>query len=188
MAVARRGGRQELEHVAVVTTNYTKSRGAAKANIRYIQHRAGKEGARVNRTLFGLDGAMGRLQAYRMIDSADHGSVFYRIIISPDPDKEDTREDLRLREVTETTMLALGNHIHKPIAWVGATHADHTDIRHVHVLAVVTGRMPTQVFRSLPQVLIQEATKESLTQRRHLDQALAGKTKEREEAEWEQER
>jgi len=176
--------------VAVVTTNYTKSSGAAKANIRYIQHRKGKEGASVNRTLFGLDGAMGRNDAYRMIDDGEKGSVFYRIIISPDPNKEDTQQDLRLREITEKTMHALEDHIHKHTAWVGAVHADHTQIRHVHVLAVVPGRLPPQDFRSLPQVLIQEATRESLTQRRHLDQALAGKTKEqeREEAEWERER
>src|SRR5216683_6831643 len=130
--------------MAVVTAKYTKSGAGAKATIRYIQHRRGKEGARVNRTLFGLDGAMGRNDAYHMIDSADKGSVFYRIIISPDPEKEDTRQDLHLRDVAESTMLALGNHIHQHIAWVGALHADHTGIRHVHVLAVVTGRLSFQ--------------------------------------------
>src|SRR6266851_1907976 len=176
--------------MAVVTAKYTKSGAGAKATIRYIQHRAGKEGARVNRTLFGLDGAMGRLQAYRMIDSAENGSVFYRIIISPDPAQEDTKQDLRLRDVTEKTMLAFEDHIQKHIAWVGAVHADHTHIRHVHVLAVVTGRMPAQEFRTLPRALIQEATRETLTQRRQLDQGQEGKSKEqeREEAAWERER
>src|SRR6266581_6121077 len=166
-------------HVAVVTAKYTKSRGGAKATIRYIQHRAGKEGARVTRTLFGLDGAMGRTDAYQMIDSAEKGSVFYRIIISPDPANEDTRQDLRLRDITEQTMRAFELHTHKHIAWVGAVHADHTAIRHVHVVAVVPGRLSAQDFRSLPQALIQEATRESLTQRRHLDHGRAAQNKER---------
>ncbi len=177
-------------HVAVVTAKYTKSRGGAKATIRYIQNRRGKEGARVTRTLFGLDGAMGRNDAYRMIDEGEKGSVFYRIIISPDPNKEDTQQDLRLREITEKTMHALEDHIHKHTAWVGAVHADHTQIRHVHVLAVVPGRLPPQDFRSLPQVLIQEATRESHAQRGQLDHVRAAQAKgrEREEDEWERER
>jgi hypothetical protein len=174
--------------VAVVTAKYTKSRGGAKANIRYIQNRRGKEGVRVTRTLFGLDGAMERADAYRMIDSTEKGSVFYRIIISPDPTKEDTKYDLLLREITEMTMHAFEDHIHTHISWVAAVHADHTQIRHVHVLAVVPGRMPAQEFRSLPQVLIQEATRESLTQRRQLDQVLEAEMKEQKEAEWERER
>src|SRR6266704_2823969 len=69
-----------------------------------------------------------------IIDDGEKGGVFYRIIISPDPNKEDTQQDLRLREITEKTMHALEDHIHKHTAWVGAVHADHTQIRHVHVL------------------------------------------------------
>jgi hypothetical protein len=176
---------QIKRNVAVVTANYTKSKEAAKATIRYIQHRTGKAGARVNRTLFGLDGALERNVAYRMIDRADKGSIFYRIIISPDPETEDTRQDLSLRDVTEQTMHALGTHIHQPIAWVAAIHADHTQIRHVHCLAVVTGRIPARDFRALPRVLIQQATHESQAQRRHLDQAREARLKEREEAAWE---
>jgi len=87
-------------------------------------------------------------------------------------------------------MHAFEDHINQHIAWVGAVHADHTAIRHVHVLAVVTGRMPASDFRSLPRALIQEATRESLMQREHLDHALAGKDHEREgeEEAWERER
>ena len=133
---------------------------------------------------------MGRTDAYQMIDSAEKGSVFYRIIISPDPANEDTRQDLRLRDITEQTMHAFELHTHKHIAWVGAVHADHTAIRHVHVVAVVPGRLSAQDFRSLPQALIQEATRESLSQRGQLDQGRAekGKVQEREEDEWERER
>ena len=39
-----------------------------------------------------------------MIDRAEKGSVFFRLVISPDPKKEDKDQDLHLRDVTETTM------------------------------------------------------------------------------------
>ena len=99
--------------MAIVKAKYTKSRGGAKATIRYIQHRPGKEKTRMTRTLFGIDGALGRWQAYRMIDEAEKGSVFFRFVISPDPQQEDTQQDLRLREVTEQTMSALEDRMHK---------------------------------------------------------------------------
>ena len=58
--------------MAVVKAKFVK-RGAqekkrAKAALRYIQHRPGKDGEKIIRTLFGRDGAMERSDAYRMID------------------------------------------------------------------------------------------------------------------------
>jgi hypothetical protein len=50
-------------------------RSTAKANIRYIQNRRGKEGEKIQRTLWGIDGTMQRQEAYRMIDEAEKGSV-----------------------------------------------------------------------------------------------------------------
>jgi len=167
--------------MAIVKAKYTKSRGGAKATIRYIQHRPGKEKTRITRTLFGIDGAMGRWQAYRMIDEAEKGSVFFRFVISPDPKQEDTQQDLRLREVTEQTMLMLEERLHKQVSWVAVVHADHAPHRHVHVLAVVVGRLQVQDFESLRQA----ATAASVTQRRQADQVLKAKEQEREEAQWE---
>src|SRR5438552_8527258 len=167
--------------MAIVKAKYTKSRGGAKATIRYIQHRPGKEKTRITRTLFGMDGAMGRWQAYRMIDEAEKRSVFFRFVISPDPKQEDTQQDLRLREVTEQTMDALEERLHKQVSWVAVVHADHAPHRHVHVLAVVAGRLQVQDFESLRQA----ATAASVTQRRQADQVLKAKEQEREEAQWE---
>ena len=42
--------------MAIVKASYTRRRGAAKANIRYITHRAGKDGEKMTRRLFGYDG------------------------------------------------------------------------------------------------------------------------------------
>src|SRR5947209_10850808 len=116
--------------MAIVKATYTKSNAGAKASIRYIEHRPGKDGEKINRTLFGSDGAMGRWQAYRLIDEAEKGSLFFRFVISPDPTQEDREKDLHLREVTEQTMLRLEERIHKQISWVAAEHDDHAPHRH----------------------------------------------------------
>ena len=253
--------------MAIVKASYTKSRGAAKANIRYIQHRPGKtvgkpmnhsthsyccdlaeisnteqvwyyqtyhsldckvysseyrlqyytgggwpapgktrkkapqkdtvvptptasrdrnvgaakgkENERHTRSLFGSDGLMGRHDAYRMIDSAGQGSVFFRIIISPDPNGEDTGKDLRLWEVAEHTMQTLEERLHTPVSWAATEHTDHTPHRHVHVLAIVTGRLTAQDF----QALRQSATQACAAQRQELDLAQTPKEQEREEVE-----
>jgi hypothetical protein len=167
--------------MAIFRTNFTKSKGSAKAHVRYIQHRPGKDNARITRTLFGIDGALGRHDAYRMVDMADKESAFFRMTISPDPKTEDTKRDLHLREVTEQTMQTLAERLHKHISWVAAEHDDHTPKRHVHVLAVVAGRLNTQDL----QAVIQRTTEVCREQRRELDLLREQKEREREEAEWE---
>ncbi len=143
--------------MAVVKNSYIKQTGRerskAKAHIRYIQHRKGKEGVTLTRTLFGRDGAMERGEAYRMIDEATKGSIFFRIIISPDPKAEDTNWDLPLRAVTEYTVLSVEEQFNKRVEWVAAVHADHTPNRHVHVLAILPGRLSRQEFCALPRLL-----------------------------------
>jgi len=170
--------------VAIVKANYTKQAGAAKASIRYIEHRRGKEGERITRPLFGNDGLVGRYAAYNMIDGAAEGSSFFRFVVSPDPNKEDTKHDLSLREITKTTMDTLEERMGKQIAWVAAVHADHAPHRHVHILAVVEGRLQAQDFQALRKT----ATDASVTQRRELDLAAEQKQRERSDAEWDLQR
>ena len=167
--------------MAVFVMNFTHSKGAAKANIKYIQHRPGNDSAKVTRTLFGWDGALGRYEAYRMVDAAAKGSSYFRIKISPDPKTEDTKRDLSLREVTETIMQTFEERIRRPVHWVAAEHDDHTPKRHVHVLAMARGRLN----RGDLQAIIQKATEVCLAQRRELDQVLEHQAREREEAAWE---
>ncbi len=140
---------------------------------------------RITRTLFSWDGAMERKDAYRMIDEAAKGSVFYRFVLSPDPKTEDTKRDLSLRRVTETMMHSLEEHIHKQVTWVGAIHADHAPHRHVHILAIVPGRLQRQEFAALPQVLRGAATQDALEQRHELDLAWGQQVQVRGEAAWE---
>src|SRR5712691_9376732 len=133
--VQTRGARTQWI-MAIVKATYTRKASGAKASLRYIAHRPGKDGVKQTRTLFGIDGAMGRWQAYRMIDEAEKGSVFFRFVISPDPVKEDTHHDMYLRDLTEQTMLGLEARLQQHVQWVAATHADHAPHRHVHILAM----------------------------------------------------
>src|SRR2546421_10193582 len=103
--------------MAIVKASYTKSSGGAKASIRYIEHRPGKDGAKITRTLWGIDGKMERQEAYRMVDEAEKGSVFYRLVINLDAQKEDTYRDIYLRELTEQTMGGVEDRFRQPIQW-----------------------------------------------------------------------
>ncbi len=172
--------------MAVVKANYVKKgegeRGRAKATIRYIQHRPGKDHERKSRNLFGIDGSMGRWQAYRMIDDAPKGRYFYRFVMSPDPETEDKPRDLPLREIFADTMQTLEERLQQQIQWVAAVHDDHTDKRHIHALAVVKGRLNRENL----EALIQAATQEAQLQRgaRDLMREVEAYQQEREEALW----
>ena len=170
-----------MTDMAIVKATYTKSSGGAKASIRYIEHRPGKDNEKVTRTLFNADGAMGRWQAYQMIDEAKKGSLFFRFVISPDPKQEDREKDLHLREVTEQTMQSLEERIHKEISWVAAEHDDHAPHRHVHVVAVVPGRLQVRDFQAMRQA----ATEAALEQRQQRDLTREQQEQGREEAQWE---
>src|SRR5919106_6199354 len=135
--------------MAIVKATYTKSSNIAKAGIRYIEHRPGRDGEKVKRELYGADGAMDRQQAYQMIDEAEKGTVFFRLVISPDPAKEDAEKDLRLSEITAQTMRHLEERLHKEVSYVAAEHDDHAPHRHIHVLALVRGRLNTQDLQAL---------------------------------------
>jgi len=166
--------------MAIVKASYTKRSGGAKASIRYIAHRPGKDNEKTTRTLFGSDGLMGRYEAYRMIDEAEQGSLFYRIVMSPDPKQEDTEKDIFLREITERMMQRLEDRFQKHLQWVAAEHNDHAPHRHVHVIAIVPGRLQVQDF----QLLRQTATEAALAQRKERDLLREIQKQKEQEAQW----
>jgi hypothetical protein len=172
--------------MAVVTANFVK-RGKignekVKATIRYIQHRPGKDHERVIRTLFNSDGPMQRLEAYQFIDEAPKGTVFFRIVINPDPEQEDRHRDLDMRAIAQTTMLTIEQRVQTPVMWAAAVHDDHTDKRHIHALVAVQGRLE----RPDLACLIEETTQACLEQRRDRDLQLEKQSREQgwEEFEW----
>jgi hypothetical protein len=135
------------------------------------------------RPLFGSDGPMQRLEAYQFIDEAPKGTHFYTIIISPDPEKEDTHKDLDMRALTIITMQTIEERVHTPVIWVAAVHDDHTDNNHVHALAAVNRRLDKPDLDRIREA----TTKACLEQRRELDRSLERQAREREGEEWEPE-
>jgi hypothetical protein len=169
--------------MAIVKATYTKHKEGAKAAIKYIQHRPGQDGAKVTRELFGSDGRMTKKEAYTMIDQAKPGSIFFRFVVSPDPKTEDSHKDLLLRAITERTMNMLEDRLQKEVSWVAVEHNDHAPHRHIHVVAVVPGRLHVQDFHALRT----EATTACLEQRQERDLAQQAQIH-GEEAGWELER
>jgi hypothetical protein len=155
--------------MAIVKANYVKrgatARTLARATIRYNQDRPGKKGAKLTRELFGTDGSLTREQVYKMIDEAQQGAYFYRLVISPDPVTEDSRRDLDLRDLTLQTMVRLEERLHANILFAAVVHDDHRPHRHVHVLALLDRKLNREDF----QALRQSATSLSLMQRRMRD-------------------
>jgi hypothetical protein len=159
--------------MAVVVANYCKrgrtERKIAKANISYIQTRPGKDKERLTRTLFGPSGNMGRAEAYQFIADAPEGTYFYRLKLSPDPMLEDGKHDLNMQKLTRAMMKRLEKRLKAAIPWAAALHDDHTDIRHVHILAAIPRRLQQYEL----EFLIREATQLSLSQRRFLDRGAS---------------
>jgi hypothetical protein len=153
--------------MAIVKASYTRSIRAAKAAIRYIEHRPGKDGARIVRALFNSDGKVERREAYAMIDQATSRSYFFRLVISPDPQTEDKEKNLSLRDITERAIQSVEDRFHTALPWAAAIHADHVAHRHVHVLAITPERLQVQDFQRMRQA----ATEAALEQVHH--QALA---------------
>ena len=155
--------------MAVVRANYVKrnenERATAKANIRYIQERPGRDKEKLTRSLFGAAGFLGRYEAYQLIKDAPTGTYFYRLKLSPDPAGEDTRRDLNMQKLTRTMMRSLEKRLKTAIPWAAALHDDHTTIRHVHILAA----MPQTFNKYELEFLIREATRICDQQRRYLD-------------------
>jgi hypothetical protein len=156
--------------MAVVKANYVRKgigeRVTAKANIRYIQERPGRDKEKLTRPLFDNGGFIGRHETYQFIDAeAKKGSFFYRFKLSPDPIKEDTKRDLNMQKLTRQMMQRLEKRLKTTIPWAGSLHDDHTDKRHVHILAAIPRRLQKYEL----EALIREATTLCREQRRELE-------------------
>ena len=164
----------------VKITSFTKNRGAAKASIRYITHRPGEDGRVISRPLYTFDGEVSKLEGYQMIDEAQKGSVFFRIVISPDAKQEDTRRDLYLSQITEQTVLTLEERLNTQIPFIAVEHNDHTGNRHVHLIACLKGRIEKGDLKALRD----SATHAAQQQRQERDQVLQARALAVEEAQW----
>lgn len=155
--------------MAVVKASFTKSRGGAKASIRYIAFRPGKQGEKIARQLFGHDGGLSIYQADRMVDTAGKGTIFFRLVISPDPIREDREKDLSLHELTLQTISGLEDRLKKQVQFVATEHDDHSPNRHVHVIAL----MPQKLDVADLEAIRTAATQAAQFQRQERDLALS---------------
>src|SRR5260370_42056244 len=76
-------------------------------------------------------------------------------------------------------MSAVENRFGQPVQWVAATHADHTPLRHVHILAILPKKLQVhdlQAIRSL-------ATEAAVTQRHQRDKVVEIQRREEQEKE-----
>ena len=164
---------------------YSPSPGRAKGNVRYIQHRPGKDGKHETRQLFDHTGApISRDTAYEMIDNAEKKSMFWRFTISPDAKTEDTHRDLDMRALAQNTIAEIEEKLNKPIPWIAAVHTE-TDNRHIHILAIVNGFIPPSTLQAMRHT----ATREALQQRQQLDLTREHEQQhqKRKEQQWERE-
>ena len=130
-------------------------------------HRRDREGERVTRDLFGFEGSLSKETAYRMIHEApEKRRYYYRMIISPDPRREDAYRDLALRNLTIETMLKLEERLGHPIQFIAAIHDNHSPHRHVHTLVIHNGRRLTREDFAM---LRNYGKQRALTKRRFLD-------------------
>jgi hypothetical protein len=155
--------------MAVVKLKYIRGKEQIKAHLRYITHRRGKTQEKITRLLFGRDGLTDKQASYQMIDSAKPGTAFFKIMISPDPRREDTYKDLDLQHVTRQTIKRIERQLGRHFQFVATVHNDHTLHRHVHGIFLLQGRLSKEEFRALAKTAYKTATQQARLQRKAQD-------------------
>jgi hypothetical protein len=159
--------------MAIVKLKYTRGREAIKAHLRYIIHRPGKERERLTRELFHHNYlSVTKKYAYDLINNAPKGTVFYKMTINFHPHKEDTHKDLDLQHITSLTVREMQLRLGRIVPFIATIHDGHanTDLRHIHAICLVQGRLTKEEFAKL-RTLWQTASAEVRLQRRVRDLA-----------------
>ena len=157
--------------MAIVKLKYTRDRDAIKAHLRYIIHRPGKERERLTRELFHHNyERVTKQYAYDFINGAPRGTVFNKMTINFHPLKEDKYKDLDLQHITSLTVREMQARIGRDVPFIATVHDGHanTELRHIHAICLVQGRVSKQDFAKL-KTLWQTASTEVRLQRRIRD-------------------
>jgi hypothetical protein len=80
---------------------------------------------------------------------------------------EDRFKDLNLRDLTADALLFLQKRLRQEIHFIAAEHADHRPHRHVHLIALIQGKLTKDDIQALRSFV----TEAALLQRRELDLA-----------------
>jgi hypothetical protein len=118
------------------------ARKSAKATLGYNETRLGKDGAEIERQLFGKSGPLTKEQAERQIKFAPRNTYFWRMKLSPDPNGENAEKILDLWELTRDAVRWLEERLGRvgEIGLIGAEHNDHTEIAHIHAILLIERR------------------------------------------------
>src|SRR5262249_126829 len=138
--------------MAIVKLKYTRRKGDIKAHLRYIIHRPGKERETPTRELFQHHYlSVTKQYAYDLINSAPKGTVFYKMTINFHPTKEDTYKDLDLEHIASLTIREMQRRIGRSVPFIATIHDGHanTDLRHIHAICLVQGRLSREAFAKL---------------------------------------
>jgi hypothetical protein len=142
--------------------------GKAHEHLRYIVHRKGREGEKMERQLFNNTGGVPKEYAQHLIENS-RGMNIFKIILNFDPKREDTFKDLDLRSITHHVMLKLKEILQKDFEWVAVMHNDHgrlrfdgTPKRHIHSMVFVNGRLEKHHLAILREVAHEQAMKQRL--------------------------
>jgi hypothetical protein len=157
--------------MAIVKLKYTRGRNAIKAHLCYIVHRTGKEREKLTRELFQHNYLSATKQyAYDLINAAPKGTVFYKMTINFHPLREDTHKDLDLQHIASLTVREMQLRLGRSVPFIATIHDGHanTDLRHIHAICLVQGRLSKEEFAKL-RTLWQTATAEVRLQRRARD-------------------
>jgi hypothetical protein len=157
--------------MAIVKLKYTRGRDAIKAHLRYIVHRPGKEQGRTTRELFHHNYlTVTKQYAYDLINGAPKGTVFYKMTINFHPHREDTHKDLDVQHIASLTVREMQLRLGRSVPFIATIHNGHaqTDLRHIHAICLVQGRVSKEEFAKL-KTLWQTATAEVRIQRRVRD-------------------
>jgi len=140
-----------------------------KKTLGYIIHRPGREGEKLTRELFeDLEESIRKEDAYRRL-VAGQGMTFFHLKINFHPEREDTRKDLNLRDITRQSIMALEERLQRPIRFLAVEHNDHTPLRHVHAIILVKLRRGERIGVEDWEACTEKATEQVALQRRALD-------------------
>ena len=115
---------------------------SAKVTLGYNETRLGKDGAEIERQLFGKNGPLTKEQAEQLLDTASRNTYFWRMILSPDPNGENIEKNLDLWELSRDAVRWLEERLGREgeIGLIGSEHDDHTEIAHIHALLLIERR------------------------------------------------
>jgi hypothetical protein len=153
--------------MAIVKVKYTRDPIKIKEHLRYIVHRPGKDREKMTRELFDAFDRTDKTQAYERIDATKH-PLFFKFILNFDAKKEDTFKDLDLQHLTRQTLSQMQRLIGRDVPFIAVMHDDHTDLRHIHAIGMVQGRIARAEFAKIKTLWL-TATEEARSQRRQRD-------------------